>query len=122
MKIHFDKIFEDFSAMDKIEEIDKEIEELREKKASLLSKTLVKCTSNNHGKGCDKRTQIGKLIYIQTYWYVRPYSCAEGDYWKEGEGQFDCIKCGHRNRLYKRPEIEKLKRNFKEIIKSHDGD
>ncbi len=108
--------------MNKVEEIDKKIEELREKRASLLSKTLVKCTDYwGHKLGCGKCTQIGKLTYIQTYWYVEPYSCTGGDYWRQGEGQFECTKCGYLNRLYKRPEVEKLKHHFKEIVKRCDG-
>lgn len=79
------------------------------------SKTLVECIGNVHGKGCGKTTQIKDLVYIQTHWYVRPRGCTEGDYWNEGEGNFVCPHCGHLNRLYNRPEIEKLRQLFKSI-------
>lgn len=80
-----------------------------------LSRTMVKCTSNNYGRGCGKSAKIGKLTYIQTHWYVRPSGCSDGDYWNEGEGQFTCPHCQHRNRLYDRPEITKLKHNFRDV-------
>lgn len=80
------------------------------------SKTLVKCTHNFFwGEGCGKSIQIGKLTYIQTHWYESPYGCTGGDEWHEGEGQFICPRCGRRNRLYDRPEIEKLKYQFRDI-------
>lgn len=69
--------------------------------------------------GCGKSTQIGKLTYIQTHWYVRPYSCNGGDYWKEGEGQYDCPKCGTRNRLYNLPEMETLKYSFGDLVNEY---
>lgn len=73
---------------------------------------------------CGKGTQVSKLIYVQTRWYVAPYSCTGGDYWKDGEGQFMCPKCEHVNRLYDKPEIVKLKSHFREVrqgYKSRQG-
>ena len=69
---------------------------------------------------CKAIHEIFKLIYIQEYLYVRPYGCTEGDYWRAGEGLFDCPSCGKRNRLYDRPEIMSLKRLFKEIQDQRD--
>lgn len=65
--------------------------------------------------GCGAELKISELEYIQTHWYVGPYSCTGGDYWNEGEGKFRCPKCGYLNRLYQRPEVEKLKRFFKSV-------
>lgn len=48
---------------------------------------------------CGKRHAIGKLDLLVTHWYVEPYSCAGGDYWKEGEWQFICPVDGTRNRI-----------------------
>lgn len=64
---------------------------------------------------CGKRTMVSKMTFIQTHWYVAPYGCTGGDYWSAGEGAYDCPKCGERNRLYDRPEVEKLKSYFAEI-------
>jgi hypothetical protein len=66
---------------------------------------------------CKKRTKISKITYIQTRWYTPPHGCMGGDYWQDGEGQFDCPKCGWNNRLYERPEVEALKRHFKDVVK-----
>ena len=69
---------------------------------------------------CNEDTQIQNLTYIQTHWYTPPRGCTEGDYWNEGEGQYDCPHCKVRLRLFKLPEIMAMKRLFKEIIKEHD--
>lgn len=83
--------------------------------------TLVKCTSQiATGKGCGALHEIGKLTYFQTHWYVSPHGCSGGDYWKRGEGQWLCPGCGHRNRLHRSPEIEKMKRYFAEVVDDHD--
>lgn len=92
---------------------DKEIEER-------LKQTLVQCTSNNYGKECGMGHKIGELEYIQTHWYEEPHGCTGGDEWWEGEGQFICPHCNHRNRLYERPEIEELKYLFKSIKDEHE--
>lgn len=112
----------------------KTLEELRAERASKsneivaldgqidakLRETLVKCGPNNYGKGCGQALEIGELEYIQTHWYTSPSGCSGGDYWNQGEGQFLCPHCGHRNRLYNKPEIEKLKRLFKSVVDTHD--
>jgi hypothetical protein len=58
---------------------------------------------------------------------VEPYSCTGGEYWREGEGKFECPKCGEINRLLDRhitdklpdrSDVIKLKYNFKEIVKT----
>lgn len=78
------------------------------------SKILIDCTS------CHAQHAISDLVYIQTHWYVQPYSCTGGDYWNEGEGNFKCPSCGYVNRTYKREEYEKLKYRFKEITKTYE--
>jgi transcription initiation factor IIE alpha subunit len=60
------------------------------------------------------------LTYIQTHFYVSPWGCTGGDFWKQGEGQFDCPKCGYKNRLYDRKEFQELKHYFKDIIDEHE--
>lgn len=61
---------------------------------------------------CEKRARIRNTVYRQIRWYTRPHGCTGGDYWNDGEGQWQCTHCAHVNRLYKKPEIEKLKRFF----------
>lgn len=55
---------------------------------------------------CGAKLSINRLQYIQTHWYVRPYSCTGGAYWTAGEGAFICPECGFRNRLLCRNEDE----------------
>jgi len=66
-------------------------------------------------RGCGAKLHVSDLVYIQTHWYVPPSGCTDGDYWNTGEGQFVCPKCGCTNRLYERPEVEKLKAHFKKV-------
>lgn len=69
---------------------------------------------------CNKQPRINECTYIQTHWYVRPHGCTGGDYWNQGEGRFRCPRCQKETRLYKKPEIEKLKRYFAKVIEEHD--
>lgn len=66
-------------------------------------------------KFCRAGNQINTLIYLQTHWYVRPSGCTDGDYYRHGEGNWDCLSCGRRNRLYDKPEITALKRLFARV-------
>ena len=92
----------------------KSLKAVDDKIATEQSKIVINCTS------CHKQHPIGELVYIQTHWYVQPYSCTGGDYWNVGEGQFKCPSCGFLNRLYNREEYEALKYRFKEIVKTYD--
>jgi hypothetical protein len=114
------KTLEDLRA----EETAKKLELSATQKAisEMLSRTLVQCTSNNFGKGCGMGMQIKDLDYIQTHWYEQPHGCMGGDTWHSGEGRFKCPHCGHTNRLYDRPDIEKLKHLFKATINEHKDD
>jgi hypothetical protein len=51
----------------RIAELESELSELREQEAAKKSRKFVTC-----GK-CKKKSQIGKITYIQTHWYVEPY-------------------------------------------------
>jgi len=84
-----------------LKNIDKQIEDKQKR-------TIVQCTNNNFGHGCGMAFTIADLEYIQTHHYEHPHGCFEGDTWHEGEGNFICPSCGHRNRLYNRPELKYL--------------
>ena len=70
-----------------------------------------------------RRTQIRKLTYIQRLFYSGE---AYNEGWFPGEGQFNCPKCGLRNRLSDcwgqkgREEFSKLKHLFKNIVEEED--
>lgn len=83
----------------RIYELRQQICELEAARDDLDGRTLVQCLTSNHGIGCGAKFQIRKLQYLRTHRHVPPRGCSEGDYWKEGEGQFVCPKCGVRNRL-----------------------
>lgn len=112
----------------KLEEINKkraelqtELTKLNLEAAKKTSKVAVICESNPaYGKGCGAGFYIDDLTYIQTHWYELPYGCTGGDNWHQGEGQFICPKCGHRNRFLDRQDIEALKHKFKSIVDEYD--
>lgn len=85
------------------------IVQLKKLRDGLKSKTVLVC------EYCKGGHEIRNLTYIQTFWYVRPSGCTDGDYWNPGEGQWDCLGCGRNNRLYDKPEIEAMRSLFKGI-------
>lgn len=104
------------------------LSKLKESRTAMLPSKTVKCLGNyvsgpndipNHKPGCQKRVQIGKLIYIQDHWYTEPHGCSGGDYWNQGEGAFICPSCGRYNRLANRDDVVELKHSFKEVLKVH---
>ena len=97
------------------EQLDKKIKELR-------GQTLIECQSNVHGKGCGHKLAIGSLDYRVQMCYIPPTGCMEGDYWKEGDGEFICPNCLHRNRLYDRKEVKEHRFFFRSQIKEYPDD
>lgn len=84
-------------------------------------KATVICEGSTVGdNGCGAKLKISDLVYIQTHWYTPPSGCTDGDYWNSGEGQFECPKCEKLNRLYERPEVEKLRQYFKEVRNTYE--
>lgn len=78
--------------------------------------TMIKCDGFCR-EGCGAEFPVGDLTYIQTQFYVKPYSCTGGDYWKNGEGQFKCPACGRINRLiFERENLTSLKDFFKDVV------
>jgi hypothetical protein len=113
----------------RLSEIEKDLEAVNNtrdgllaEQAEALGRKYVTCTTNlaYKGDGCGKRTQIRNLVYIQTHFYVSPWGCTGGDFWKEGEGAFNCPKCDYRNRLYDRPDIMDLKPYFESVEDEHE--
>jgi len=100
------------------------IKELKNNLRKAYGDIIIKCEDNYvHGNGCGKGTKIKNLILIQTHWYVSPYGCTGGDYWKRGECNFICPKCEHRNRLLDNREIfgqYPIRESFREIIEEYD--
>lgn len=102
-------------------ELDDTRKGLQKQKDDLLRKTLITCEGSRYGKGCGARLRIGDLTFIQTHWYERPSGCTDGDKWHEADGEFDCPKCGRRNRMFEREQYKKLKYLFKDIKNEHNG-
>lgn len=91
--------------------IDLRMAQLREAQYQLraaIGNSFLTCLS------CKKKSKVSTITLIQTHWYVAPQGCTGGDYWNAGEKQYNCPKCGHRNRDYNHPE-------FKEASKHEDA-
>ncbi len=107
--------------MTSLSKIDREVAELERQKAELekrrkaaVKRKMIKCEGSVLGRGCGRKTQIGKLIYIDFNWYEQPWGCTGGAQWHSGEGHFICPKCGRLNRMYNREEWQKLSWYFQE--------
>jgi len=76
-------------------------------KLAVAAKNLqrVEDALNKHRKNhkiqcsCGKAHRIGDLELIITHWYVAPRGYTGGDYWEEGEWEFECPKTGETERL-----------------------
>jgi len=105
--------------MAQLAKIDQEILSLQKEKVRLQKLTVAKCTH------CNKGTTIAKLTFIQTKWYVPPRGCSEGDYWNNGEGQWQCPHCNKIVRLIPpNAQVEKLtalKYQFRDIKEVHES-
>jgi len=47
---------------------------------------------------CEKKSPARLWVLLQKEFYVSPYSCTGGDYWRDGEKDIKCPKCGVWNR------------------------
>lgn len=94
------------------------VDALRDLEKKYLGRRRVVCMGWTPGSkdGCGTALHIKDLTYIQTLWYVEPFSCSGGDYWNNGNGEFVCTNCGALNRLYERPQVEALKPFFKNVV------
>lgn len=100
--------------------LNEKLRDLTARRNDVLSMTQVQCSKSNYGPGCGKKSMIREIAYLQTHWYTPPSGCSDGDYWNAGEGEWDCPHCGRRNRLYKLPEVEKLKHLFRGVVDTYD--
>ena len=110
----------------KIEDAEKLIEKLEEQKERRLAKTKIICSRNQTGHGCGATFEIRDIEYIATHWYDSAVGYSGGD-WYEGEGNWDCPECGHRNRLAawgvskdEEKRIKRMKKLFKSVIEEYD--
>lgn len=98
-----------------IQKLENELVSAREKLHKALKSRKVRCESNCYGTGCGAYLTVGKLTYLQTWNYIQSYDY-DGSDWHPGEGQFDCPKCGHRNRLLKDRARKSDREDFKCVI------
>ena len=81
--------------MNREQQIEKEIDALKEELELVRSRKTLACA-------CGKRSQLSKWILISDYHYIRPYGCTGGDYWDfSDEYHLICPKCDGLGRVYK---------------------
>jgi len=108
--------------LNKTDAIDAEIKNLENKisaknkqRDKLLSNSKLTCRDNYpYGKGCGLKTKLNNLTYIITHYYIPPRGCSGGAYYAEGEGNWVCSHCNHRNRMI--DDSEKVLENFKHLF------
>ncbi len=103
----------------KKKKLQQELDKVQEDIDASLKRTLLACENDSFGKGCGMAAKIGEKTYIQTWWYESPHGCMGGDTWHPDEGQWKCSHCGKLNRLYDKPDIQKLSHLFKNRINYH---
>ena len=96
------------------------VAELNVKINKRRAQTLVRCEDNIFGSGCGQAFAIGELEYTQTLHYKSYDDIQNGGYWANGQGEWKCPKCRHRNRLYDKPDIDALKNLFKSVVEERD--
>ena len=113
------------SLKDRIRGLNGELSTLRAAEKEASKTTLITCLGWSVGggsgnwSGCGAQFPVNQLTYIQTHWYAPPSAwpsgCNGGDHWYQGEGQFICPACDHKNRLYERPKVAALKEFFAKV-------
>lgn len=103
-----------------------EIEKIKARMARLVEKLKVakedlhKAIRNTNilCAKCGKEAVLHTWKFIQDKYYVRPYSCNEGDYWTSSETKLChivCPGCGAENYIYNHPHCQ----NIVELVDSH---
>jgi len=75
----------------KLADAEKHLKSVEAENEAAMRRKKIRCEE------CKEATPLKDLTLIQTHWYQ--YS---RDDWNTGETQYECIKCGHLNRDYKR--------------------
>lgn len=80
--------------MRRIIEVEEEIRELDKKRRNLFKKlkrairgSFLRCPK------CGKNSRISSWTFVQKSFYVVPYGCTQGDYWKKNEVETCDIVC-----------------------------
>jgi len=47
---------------------------------------------------CSIKSPARKWVVFQKEYYISPHGCSSGDYWRDGEKDINCPKCGTWNR------------------------
>lgn len=103
-----------------IENHESTIDQLKEELHAAKGEQFYKCPH------CTKRSKVNKLTLVRKNWYVEPYSCTGGDYWKFSEYAIICGKCDTFARVYDKSKyndddgmfmfVQERERAFNEVL------
>lgn len=73
---------------------------------------------------CKKKFSTKRAVFIQKYWYIRPYSCTGGDYWALDERNIICPECSVLHRLLSKDADKKYGRAelYDKVIENREDD
>lgn len=80
--------------------------------AKQARESMLRCEGQyvTNKKPCGELFKVKDADFIQTYDYVSPYGCTDGDYWSISEGIFVCPHCGRENRMFDTPAATEFRR------------
>lgn len=79
--------------------------ELLDKQRGAIQRAVIRCTK------CDKGSKLSSWVFIQDVFWVLPYSCNGGGYWKDSETflcHIRCPKCDAENYICTHPQKDKI--------------
>ena len=85
--------------------LNKKRDDLKNEELNAIGRKMIRCV------GCGERSQLSAWIFIQDMWYVRPYSCTGGAYWRHHETRtcyMRCPKCGNEMYINNDPQRDKI--------------
>lgn len=98
--------------MSKLTIVEKTLADLQTKTEKMLKMKLEIVQNRRITCGsCNKTSRAKEWIFIQRMWYVEPYSCNGGDYWRPYEPETCCIacpKCKNQNYIYNHKQKPKI--------------
>lgn len=97
---------------DKLDRLENKRKRVKEEQRDVIRNSLIRCMM------CSRRSRLSSWVFIQDQWYVRPYSCTDGDYWSPSATEvchIVCPKCSKENYLYNHSQRDRIV----ELIDSH---
>lgn len=89
----------------KLKELENERKKVLAAKMDIIRRYYILCAT------CGVKSRLSRWVFIQDQYYVQPYSCNGGAYWKNYATQnchILCPKCGTADYLFNHPQRDKI--------------